>query len=84
MTIVSIESWRGDADRGIVRVKAIVDGTRCVRPVSRWEPEEWAPALCSTSVLVEPGDWPGTEKEQKQWLESYGPEWSLEDTSDYF
>lgn len=84
MTILSIERWRGDADRGTVRIEAIVEDMRCVRPASRWEPEERAPALCSTSVLAEPGDWPETEEGQKEWLESYGPEWAVEDASDCF
>jgi hypothetical protein len=83
MTVLSIERWQGDADRGTVRVEAVVDDMRCVRPASRWEPEELGPASCSTVVLVELGDWPETEKEQKEWLEGYGPEWTVEDTSDY-
>jgi hypothetical protein len=65
-------------------VEAIVDDMRCVRPASRWEPEEWAPALCTTVVLAESEDWPETEIEQKQWLEDYEPEWIVEDTSDCF
>jgi hypothetical protein len=84
MAILSIESWQGNPDRGTVRVEAIVDDMRCVCPASRWEPEEWAPALCTAVVLAEPEDWPETETEQKQWLEDYGPEWTVEDTSDCF
>ena len=83
MMILSIERWQGDADKGTVRVEAIVDDMRCVRPASRWEPEELASALCSTVVLAEPGDWPETEEEQREWLESYGPEWTVE-ASDCF
>lgn len=77
MTILSIERWQGNPDRGTVRIEAVVEDMRCVRPASLWEPEEWGPALCSTVVLAEPGEWPEDEEEQKQWLEDYEPEWTV-------
>jgi hypothetical protein len=80
MTVLFIERWQGDTDRGTVRVEAVVDDMRCLLPESRWEPAQWAPALCTAVVLAEPEDWPETETEQKQWLEEYGPRWEVVET----
>jgi hypothetical protein len=80
MTVLFIERWQGDTDRGTVRVEAVVDDMRCLLPESRWEPAHWAPALCTAVVLAEPEDWPETETEQKQWLEEYGPRWEVVET----
>lgn len=76
VTVLSIDWWSADADRGRINVRAVVDDA-IVLQGSFEDPAEFAPGLCKASVICEPEDWPNDEKEQEQWLNSYGPEWRL-------
>jgi hypothetical protein len=75
VTVLSIDWWSADADRGRINVRAVVDDAIVLQGPE--EPTELAPGLCEASVICEPEDWPDSEKEQEQWLNSYSPEWRL-------
>jgi hypothetical protein len=74
--ILSIDSWQCDADAGTVFVVAVLDDAQASAAGPYDAPEPLA-GLCTTTVLCEPEDWPASEQEQKEWLESYEPNWLL-------
>jgi hypothetical protein len=76
VTVLSIDWWSADADRGRINVRAVVDDAI----VLQGHPEElieFAPGLGEASIICEPEDWPNDEKEQEQWLNDYDPDWRL-------
>ena len=75
MTVLSIDWWSADADKGRINVRAVVDDAIVLQGPE--EPIEFAPGLCEASIICEPEDWPNDEKEQEQWLNDYDPDWRL-------
>jgi hypothetical protein len=76
VTVLSIDWWSADADRGRINVRAVVDDA-IVLQGSFEDPMEFAPGLCEASIFCEIEDWPDSGKEQKQWLNNYDPDWRL-------
>jgi len=83
MAILAIENTTIKGNN--VSVTAIVEDMRLFRRASRYEPEEWAPALCSTSFELPEGESiPLDEDSFCEFLDSLGLQWELVDTSDYY
>jgi hypothetical protein len=67
-----------------VTVTAVVEDMRLLYRATRFEPEEWAPALCSASFeLDEDEQIPTDEDGFCSYLDQLDLHWQLIDTSDY-
>jgi hypothetical protein len=66
-----------------VTVTAVVDDMRLLYRATRFDPEEWAPALCTTTIELDPEEpIPLDEDGFAQYLDQLDPQWQLVDTSD--
>jgi hypothetical protein len=82
MSILSIEDTIIDGTR--VTVTAVVDNMRLLYRANRFEPEEWAPALCQATVeLDQEESLPFDENGFCNYLDDLEPQWQILDTSDY-
>ena len=67
-----------------VTVTAVVDDMRLLYRATRFEPEEWAPALCQATIELDPEEpIPLDEDGFCSYLDQLDPYWQLVDTSDY-
>lgn len=82
MTVLAIE----DAtflDNNHVRVTAVVDEMRLLYRATRYEPDEWAPALCQATIQLDPGEQiPLDEDGFCSYLDHLDPQWEVLDLSD--
>jgi hypothetical protein len=57
---------------------------RLLYRATRYEPDEWAPALCSTSFELDPGESIPTDEDGFcSYLDQLDLHWQLVDTSDW-
>ena len=81
MSVLAIEDTIIEGSN--VTVTAVVDEMRLLYRASRFEPEEWAPALCTTSFeLDEEQQIPTDEDGFCSYLDQLELHWQLIDTSD--
>lgn len=81
MSILAIEDTFIDGSN--VTVTAVVEDMRLLYRASRYEPEEWAPALCTaTFQLDEEEQIPTDEDGFCSYLDQLDLHWQLVDTSD--
>jgi hypothetical protein len=82
MTVLAIENTTIDGSN--VTVTAVVEDMRLLYKATRDDPEEWAPALCTTSFELDPGQpIPTDEDSFCNYLSDLSLNWELVDTSDY-
>lgn len=82
MTVLAIENTTIDGSN--VTVTAVVEDMRLLYKATRDDPEEWAPALCTTSFELDPGQpIPADEDSFCNYLSDLSLNWELVDTSDY-
>lgn len=82
MTILAIEDTFIDGSD--VTVTAVVEDMRLLYRATHYEPEEWAPALCSATFQLDEGEQiPFDEDGFCSYLDSLDLYWQLVDTSDY-
>ena len=82
MTILAIEDTFIDGSN--VTVTAVVEDMRLLYRATHYEPEEWAPALCSATFQLDEGEQiPLDEDGFCSYLDSLDLYWQLVDTSDY-
>lgn len=82
MTVLAIEDTSIEGTN--VTVTAVVEDMRLLYRATRFEPEEWAPALCTASFeLYEEEQVPTDEDGFCQFLTDRDLHWQLVDTSDY-
>lgn len=82
MTILAIENTFIDGSD--VTVTAVVEDMRLLYRATHYEPEEWAPALCSATFQLDEGEQiPLDEDGFCSYLDSLDLYWQLVDTSDY-
>jgi hypothetical protein len=82
MSVLLIEDTFIDGTN--VTVTAVVEDMRLLYRATRFEPEEWAPALCSASFeLDEDEQIPTDEDGFCSYLDQLDLHWQLVDTSDY-
>lgn len=82
MTILAIEDTFIDGSD--VTVTAVVEDMRLLYWATHYEPEEWAPALCSATFQLDEGEQiPLDEDGFCSYLDSLDLYWQLVDTSDY-
>ena len=82
MTILAIEDTFIDGSD--VTVTAVVEDMRLLYRATHYEPEEWAPALCSATFQLDEGEQiPLDEDGFCSYLDSLDLYWQLVDTSDY-
>ena len=66
-----------------VKVKAIVDEMRLLYRATHFEPDEWAPALCQTTIELDPEEpIPLDEDGFCAYLDQLDPQWQLPDKDD--
>ena len=66
-----------------VKVKAIVDEMRLLYRATHFEPDEWAPALCQTTIELDPEEpIPLDEDGFCAYLDQLDPQWQLLDKDD--
>lgn len=64
-------------------VTAVVDEMRLLYRATHLDPEEWAPALCTTTIELDPDEpIPLDEDGFAEYLDRLDPQWQLIDTSD--
>jgi hypothetical protein len=83
MTVLSIHEFdiRGDN----ATVTALVDNMRLAHRATHLEPDEWAPAVCSSSFeLHQDEQIPTNESDLCQYLTDLDLDWQLVDTSDWY
>ena len=81
MTVLSIEETLVFDTH--VKVKAIVDEMRLVYRATHFEPDEWAPALCQTTIELDPEEpIPLDEDGFCAYLDQLDPQWQLLDKDD--
>jgi hypothetical protein len=82
MTVLAIENIVfGDHN---ATVTAVVEDMRLLYRATRFEPEEWAPALCQATIELDPEEpIPLDEDGFCSYLDQLDPHWQLVDTSDY-
>ena len=81
MTVLAIEDTLFTDTH--VTVTAVVDDMRLLYRATRFEPEEWAPALCTTTIELDPGESiPLDEDGFCSYLDQLDPLWQLLDLSD--
>ena len=82
MTVLAIENTTIDGSN--VTVTAVVEDMRLLYKATRDDPEEWAPALCTTSFELDPEQpIPTNEDSFCNYLSDLSLNWELVDTSDY-
>ena len=82
MHVLAIEDTFIDGND--VTVTAVVEDMRLLYRATRYEPDEWAPALCSTSFELDPGESIPTDEDGFcSYLDQLDLHWQLVDTSDY-
>jgi len=82
MTVLAIENTTIDGSN--VTVTAVVEDMRLLYKAARDDPEEWAPALCTTSFELDPEQpIPTDEDSFCNYLSDLSLNWELVDTSDY-
>jgi len=82
MTVLAIEDTLFTDTH--VTVTAVVDNMRLLYQATHLDPEEWAPALCTTTVELDPEESiPFDEDGFCAYLNQLDPQWQLVDTSDY-
>jgi hypothetical protein len=82
MSVLRIENTTIDNCR--VTVTAVVEDMLLVRKATRDDPDEWAPALCTTSFEVADDESiPLDEDNFCCFLDRLDPQWELVDNSDY-
>jgi hypothetical protein len=82
MTVLVIENTTIDGSN--VTVTAVVEDMRLLYKATRDDPEEWAPALCTTSFKLDPEQpIPTDEDSFCNYLSDLSLNWELVDTSDY-
>jgi hypothetical protein len=76
MTILAIEDTHfTDTD---VTVTAVVDNMRLLYHATHLDPEEWAPALCQTTIELDPEESiPLDEDGFCAYLDQLDPQWQL-------
>jgi len=80
MTVLAIEHT--EITDTHVTVTAVVDEMRLLYRATRLDPEEWAPALCQTTIELDPGESiPLDEDGFCAYLDHLDPQWQLLDTS---
>lgn len=81
MSILAIEDTFIDGSN--VTVTAVVEDMRLLYRASRFEPEEWAPALCTTTFQLDEGEQIPTDEDGFcSYLDQLDLYWQLVDTSD--
>jgi len=82
MTVLAIEDTSIDGSH--VTVTAVVDEMRLIYRATQFEPEEYAPALCSASFELDPEEQiPVDEDGFCSYLDQRDLLWQLVDTSDW-
>ena len=82
--IVGIAQEIAENKTTFAEVTALVEDMQLVAPAHRDSPEEWVPALCSTSFeLADDESIPTDEAGFCSYLDRLDPQWELIDTSDY-
>ena len=82
MTVLAIEDTTIDGTN--VTVKAVVDDMRLLYRATHLDPEEWAPAICSTSFELDEGEQIPTDEDGFcSYLDSLNLDWQLCDVTDY-
>ena len=80
MTVLAIEDITIDGTN--VTVTAVVEDMRLLYRSTRFEPEEWCPALCQASFELDPEESiPLDENGFCAYLDDIDPQWQLLDTS---
>lgn len=81
MTVLAIEDTFIDGSD--VTVTAVVEDMRLLYRATHYEPEEWAPALCSATFQLDEGEQiPLDEDGFCSYLDSLDLYWQLVDTTD--
>ena len=81
MTVLAIEDTYFTQTH--VTVTAVVDDMRLLYRATRFDPEEWAPALCTTTIELDPEEpIPLDEDGFCSYLDQLDPQWQLLDLSD--
>lgn len=81
MSVLAIEDTFIDGTN--VTVTAVVEDMRLLYRASRYEPEEWAPALCTASFQLDEGEQIPTDEDGFcGYLDQLDLYWQLVDTSD--
>jgi hypothetical protein len=82
MTVLAIEHTSFTDTH--VTVTAVVDDMCLLYRATRFEPEEWAPALCTTTIELDPEEpIPLDEDGFCSYLDQLDLHWQIVDTSDY-
>jgi hypothetical protein len=82
MTVLAIENTLFTDTH--VTVTAVVDEMRLLHRATYLDPEEWAPALCTTIIELDPEEpIPLDEDGFCSYLDQLDPQWQIVDTSDY-
>jgi len=82
MSVLAIEDTSIDGTN--VTVTAVVEDMRLLYRASHFEPEEWAPSLCSASFELDDGKQIPTDEDGFcSYLDSLDLNWELVDTSDW-
>ena len=83
MSVLSIHET--SIDNNHVTVTAIVEDMQLLRRATRDDPEEWAPALCTSSFeMADDESIPLDESNFCTFLDRLNLNWELLDTSDYY
>jgi hypothetical protein len=81
MTVLAIEDTHFTQTH--VTVTAVVDEMRLLYRATRFDPEEWAPALCQATIELDPEEQiPLDEDGFCCYLDDLDPQWQLVDMSD--
>jgi len=81
MSILAIEDTFIDGSN--VTVTAVVEDMRLLYRASRFEPEEWAPALCTATFQLDEGEQIPTDEDGFcSYLDQLDLDWQIVDTSD--
>jgi len=76
MTVLAIEDTHFTQTH--VTVTAVVDEMRLLYRATRFDPEEWAPALCRTTIELDPEEQiPLDEDGFCSYLDDLDPQWEL-------
>jgi len=82
MSVLAIENFYQEGSN--VTVTAVVEDMRLLYRATRFEPEEWCPALCSASFQLDDNESiPLDEDGFCSYLNERDLNWQLVDTSDY-
>jgi len=82
MTVLAIEHT-SFIDDTHVTVTAVVDEMRLLYRATRFEPEEWAPALCEATIELDPTEQiPLDEDGFCSYLDHLDPDWQVLDLTD--